>query len=148
MQHGTIEKLIATNYTLFALQSAYPEKIINSFRYFSRTGRAAYIWEDTLGLSRLEATHISLPNTETPQQVLNYIQNSRHFGIYLLKGFNKFLQNEELQFTMKHLSDKNSETIQKSVILLDDTFTLPENLLNRFLMAQEPSALIKSLQRK
>lgn len=145
MMNGHIEKLIATNYTLFALETNSPEKIINSFRYFGRTGRATYVWEDEQGLSRLEAAHITLPNTETPLQVLTYIQNSRHFGIYLIKGFNKFIRNEELQSKMKQLSDKPPELkqdkIQKSVVFLDKNFKLPEKLLSQFLMMQEPSAL-------
>jgi len=142
MKHGHIEKLIATDYTLFTLETASPEKIIDSFRYFGRTGRATYVWEDTSGLYRLEASHIRLPNTETPLQVLNYIQNNHHFGIYLLKGFNKFMHKNELQFILKKLSDekydKNSGSVQKAVIFLDNTFKLPEKLLNHFLMAQDP----------
>jgi hypothetical protein len=143
MKHGHIEKLIATDYTLFTLETSSPEKIINSFRYFGRSGRATYVWEDTLGLYRLEASHITLPNTETPLQVLNYIQNNHHFGIYLLKGFNKFMQDNELQLIMKQLSDKKADkssgSIKKVIIFLDKTFKLPEKLLNQFLMAQEPA---------
>ncbi len=144
MMNGHIEKLIATNYTLFALETNSPEKIINSFRYFGRTGRATYVWEDQQGLSRLEAAHITLPNTETPLQVLTYIENSHHFGIYLIKGFNKFIQNQELLLKLKQLSEKMPEPgmdkIQKSVIFLDKKFKLPEKLLNQFLLMQEPSA--------
>lgn len=143
MKHGHIEKLIATDYRLFTLQTTAPEKIVKSFRYFSRTGRAAYVWEDTRGLSRLEASHITLPNTETPLQVLNYIQNSRHFGIYLLKGFNRFMKNDELQSILKQLADKKTDKTrnseQQAVIFLDSAFKLPEKLLSHFLMTQEPA---------
>jgi hypothetical protein len=137
-----IEKLIRTSYKLITLETNSPIKSIDDFRPLVRDGKAIYLWKKETGLRRVETSHISIPNTSTPELVLKHIKQNKLYGIYLLVGFNKELKKRELHPFLKQIAiEKNKRTI---VILIDDHFDYPHILINDILMTQEPE--VRKLQ--
>jgi len=130
-----IDKLIATNYKLIALETDSPRQSINDFRSQAREGKAIYVWEKDLGLHRLEAEHITLPKTKTPEMVLNYINKSNLFGIYLLLGFNKDLIKPSLHAIMTQIASTPRQN--KMIIFMDNDFNYPQKLMDKLLIVQE-----------
>jgi len=131
-----IEKLISTGYKLIALETNSPEQSVNDFRPLVREGKAIYAWESNTGLRRIEASHISIPNTQTPELVINHILQSKHFGIYLLVGFSKAINQVSLRPIYKQfVADKKNNKI---IIFIDSHFDYPHSLMSNILIAQEP----------
>jgi len=131
-----IEKLISTGYKLIALETNSPEQSVNDFRPLVREGKAIYVWESDSGLRRMEASHITIPNSQTPEMVINHIQQSKLFGIYLLVGFNKALNLPNTGSKLKQfIADKKNN---KVIIFIDSHFDYPHNLMANILIAQEP----------
>ena len=131
-----LEKLIATGYKLIALETNFPEKSMNDFRPLVREGKAIYSWEKDSGLRRMEASHISIPNTQSPEMVINHIQQSKHYGVYLLVGFNKALNQFNLHpLVNQFIADKKNK---KVIIFIDSHFDYPNSLIKNILITREP----------
>lgn len=136
MNQEHLEKLILTGYKLIALETDSPEQTINDFRPLVRESKAIYLWEKNTGLSRMEASHINIPNTKTPEMVLNHIKQSKLYGIYLLIGFNSDLAKPGIQSTLHQIADDTSSN--KVIIFIDNNFNYPHKLMSKLLIAQEP----------
>ncbi len=136
MNQDNLETLLATDYKLIALETDSKEKSVNDFRPLVRDGKAIYLWENNQGLSRMEASHIHIPNTRTPEMVLNHIMQSKLYGVYLLLGFNEDLSRPALQATLHQIAgDVDSH---KTVIFIDNEFSYPQTLMSKLLLTQEP----------
>lgn len=137
MQQEHLEKLIATNYKLIALETDSPEQTVIDFRPLVRQGKAIYVWENRSGLSRLEASHINIPNTQTPEMVLNHIKQSKLYGIFLLVGFNKEVARPAFLNTFEQIAEAGNQ--KKVVFFIDSHFDYPQKLMSKLLIAQEPT---------
>jgi len=131
-----LEKLIETGYKLISLETNSPEQTINDFRPLIREGKAIYLWDNETGLRRMEASHIIIPNTKTPEMVLNHIKQSKLYGIYLLLGFSKELVKQGLHSDLSQIAA--GDKTNKIVIFIDSHFNFPHALISKILMAQEP----------
>lgn len=131
-----LEKLISAGYKLITLETDSPEQTLNDFRPMVREGKAIYLWEQDNGLRRMEASHISIPKTTSPEMVLNHIKQSKLYGIYLLVGFSAELGNRSLFPAMNQIAD--DENTKQIVIFIDSHFDFPHALISKILMAQEP----------
>ncbi len=135
MQHEHINKLIATGYKLIAVETDSPEQTIIDFRPLVREGKAVYVWQNNCGLSRLEATHINIPNTKTAEMVLNHIKQSKLYGIYLLVGFSKIIAQPGLLETFEQIV--NDSNHRKVIIFIDSHFDYPHKLMSKLIITQE-----------
>ncbi len=135
MHQEHLEKLISTGYKLISLETDSPEQTLNDFRPLVREGKAIYAWEKERGLSRMEAGHITLPKTKTPEMVLKYIEQSNLFGIYLLVGFSKELAQPMLRPTIEQIATDKRHS--KIIIFIDHNFTYPQKMLDKLLIVQE-----------
>ncbi len=136
MNQKHLEKLISTGYRLIALETDSPEQTINDFRPLIREGKAIYQWEKNTGLSRMEASHINIPNTKTPEMVINHIKQSKLYGIYLLIGFNNDIAKPGILSTLNQIADDKRPN--KTIIFIDNYFNYPQKLMNKLLITQEP----------
>jgi hypothetical protein len=139
MHSNHLKKLIATEYTLFSLETMSVEKTVSDFRPLVREGKAVYQWQNNVGLSRIEASHIHLPNTKTPEMVLKYIKQNKLYGIYLLMNFNQHLSNFHLQPILQQLANADMNHNSNNTIMIDTHFNYPQNLLSKLLITQEPN---------
>ncbi len=135
MHQEHLEQLISTDFKLIALETDSPEKTINDFRPMVREGKAIYQWENDTGLCRMEASHIQIPKTKTPEMILNYIKQSKLYGIYLLVGFSKELNKQKIQTELNQIADDAESN--KLIIFIDNHFNYPHQLTSKILIAQE-----------
>lgn len=135
MQQEHLEKLISTGYKLIAVETDSPEQTISDFRPLVREGKAIYVWENNTGLCRLEVSHINIPNTKTPEMVLNHIQQSNLYGIYLLVGFSKEMVKPGLLNAFEQIANDSNQN--KVVIFIDSYFNYPQKLMNKLIITQE-----------
>lgn len=136
MNQAHLEKLISTGYKLIALETDSPEQTLNDFRPLVRESKAIYQWDNSTGLCRMEASHINIPNTKTPEMVINHIKQSKLYGIYLLIGFNNYLSKPGMQSSLMEIA--NEDGSKKVIIFIDHYFNYPHKLMNNLLIAQEP----------
>ena len=135
MDYEHIEKLLSTNLRLVGLESNQYERILSGFRDYSRySGKAVYVWENQKGLYRMDSSHIKIPNTHTPVQILQHIEKVRYFGIYLLKGFNQFLGEAQTQILLRNMS--RSINAYKLAIMIDEKLVIPQAMIGQILLTK------------
>ncbi len=135
MQEEQLEKLITTDYKLIAIETSSARKTVRNFTAMVRDGKAIYAWEKDEGLYRLEASHIHIPKTKTPEMILKHIKQSKHYGIYLLIDFQQHITQPDLYQLAKQITTDKS--INKIIILINDYATYPASLLETLLITQE-----------
>ena len=67
------------------LDGADSAALIGQFRTIARhSGQAVYLWQPDSGLGSLRDAHARVPGCQRLGNALRYMQQSMHFGVYLL----------------------------------------------------------------
>ena len=81
------ERILNAPVGLIVLESGDSQALITQFRAIARhTGQAVYLWQPDLGLGNLREAHARVPDCQRLGAALRYMQQSMHFGVYLLLG--------------------------------------------------------------
>lgn len=128
---NTLQRLIDSKYRVAALKTQESARLLALFkRYSLTTGQAVYDWTPGSGLYRVGVEHIFIPRTRSPADVLAYITASRHYGIYLLRGFESALAKPSIQKALCDL-DNTDDSIRCLVLLIGEYPHLPAALQSR-----------------
>lgn len=128
---NTLQRLLDSKYRVAALKTQEIDRLLALFkRYSLTTGQAVYDWTSRSGLYRVGVEHIFIPRTRTPADVLAYIAASRHYGIYLLRGFEPALAKPSIQKTLRGLCDAD-DGIRRLVLLIGEYSHIPATLQGR-----------------
>ncbi len=123
-----IDKLTDSRFPLVHLDTHQVDHVIELFQRFTRiNGKAIYLWAEDDGLVRLDAGHIMIPRTQRVDHLLNYIHATKHYGVYLLRGFGSHLQKDSVIAQLKRIVS-DAKTIPKMVILLGEDISIPSEL--------------------
>lgn len=122
-----LDKILSGKYRLVSMESYDVERVLEVLNRLSRrSSKALYTWSPGEGMRRLGATHVPLPQTDTPGGLLKHIADSRHFGVYVLRDFNDALQEKSNQGLLKQIAE--DESSPKVVMLLGEQVILPKAL--------------------
>ncbi len=114
---SSLEQLIESEHRVALIETASAEPIFEQFKRIAlTTGRAIYGWNPEHGLYRLGVSHIFIPRTRTPVDVLAYISSSRHYGVYLLNDFGDALAKPAVQRQLQNIVEK-ADNVRRLVIL-------------------------------
>jgi hypothetical protein len=80
-----LERILSARGNLIALEGGEDVGLIGQLRLLvRRTGQAVYLWNPETGLGNLREEHTGLPGSQRLSIALRYVQQSNHFGVYLL----------------------------------------------------------------
>jgi hypothetical protein len=103
---------------LLALNHADSEDLLEQLRLMARhSGQAIYLWRAGSGMSSLRDMHATIPHCHHLGAALRYIQQSQHFGVYLLQGIEPPLSSMDVM-ALRQLSRTVSAHVLR-VVLLD-----------------------------
>lgn len=81
-----LERILSARGNLIALEGGEEIDLINQVRALvRRSGQAVYLWNPEIGLGNLREEHTGLPGSQRLNIALRYMQQSNHFGVYLLQ---------------------------------------------------------------
>jgi len=81
----TLERILAAPGALVALQARDSDALLAQFGTHARhSGQSIYVWQPETGLANLREVDVPMPGSQRFGNALRYIQQSLHFGIYLL----------------------------------------------------------------
>lgn len=121
-----LDQMLDANFRIVSIETYDPERVANLFTQLSRfSNKAFYLWEDAEGLHRIGASHIKIPRTATARELLAHINSSKHFGVYILRDFNEWLNEEK---NIQQLMRIASGDVNKVIVLLSDFIDLPQAL--------------------
>src|SRR5258708_13704479 len=88
-------------------------------------GIPLYVWSVTTGLGRFGGA--ALYNSDQPEQALTTIASIQGDGIFLLKDFCRYCDNDRISRRMRDLAD-GFRTARRSIVLLGAAIQLPPEL--------------------
>jgi len=121
-----LENMLDTGYRLVTIETYDPERVEELFTQLSRfSNRAYYMGIPGEGIHRVGANHIKIPRTQSPREMLTHIDKCKHFGIYILKNFNREMEKESIVNQMKQIATGDAN---KVIIMLGEFIDLPKLL--------------------
>ncbi len=144
MRLETLEKLLRVPFSLIAMETTQRANVLDTFRLHSAlNSQAIYIWSARTGLYRQDVSHIKIPNTRSPEQLLNYIKNEKNQVVFVLLDFEKEVENPFIENSMHDFAKDRKRPAK--IFILSKTITLSEKFRN---LAVETKKLFKmKLQR-
>lgn len=125
--HDVFERILAAPAGVVALRSRDGEALLEQFRSIARhTGQAVYLWRPGQGLSSLRDAYARVPDAQRLGQALRYMQQSMHFGIYLLQEVELPLAASDLTL-LRQLARATTGHLRR-VVLLNAPRALVEQL--------------------
>ncbi len=119
------ESILAAPGSLVVLEGGDSEVLIDQLRTLVRhSGQSVYLWQPEIGLDSLREAHARVPGSQRLGQVLRLVQQSIHFGVYLLQGLQQPLLPVDLNL-LRQLARVQTGHVRR-VVLLD----APAGLIN------------------
>ncbi|QEE24895.1 hypothetical protein CS053_10555 [Rhodanobacter glycinis] len=82
------ERILAVPGGLVLLDCDDSAALVEQFRAIARhSGQSIYLWDPEAGMGNLREVHARVPGLQRLGNALRYMQQSNHFGIYLLAKF-------------------------------------------------------------
>ncbi len=92
-----IEKMLDSGYRIITMESYEVDHVCDLFLELSRHSKKPfYLAQPEQPLFRLGASHISIPKTKLPEDLMEHIESSQHFGIYILRNYTEILEDEDM----------------------------------------------------
>ncbi|HEB56561.1 MAG TPA: hypothetical protein ENI98_09695 [Gammaproteobacteria bacterium] len=123
---GQLEKILESRYRLLTVETYDTDRVVDLFTQLSRfSNKAFYMSQPNEGMHRLGAAHITIPRSKTAKEQLEHIENTRHFGIYILRDFNYALDDPKIITQLKSIATGPDA---KVIIFLSEFVDLPKEL--------------------
>ncbi|RDS80434.1 hypothetical protein DWU98_13440 [Dyella monticola] len=82
------ERILTAPGGLVVLEHVDSKALVEQFRAIARhNGQSVYLWKPESGMENLREAHALVPGSQRLGNALRYIQQSIHFGVYLLFPF-------------------------------------------------------------
>lgn len=123
-----IDKLTEQRYPLVYFETLHSGHVTEMFKSLSlATSKAIYHWTADSGLYRMDASHIMIPRTQSPRHLLELIQGTPHFGVYLLSDFGEALQDRSVIDLLKKVVATYKDN-PKMIIMTGKDIQIPAEL--------------------
>lgn len=121
-----LDKMFDAKYSLITIETFDPHRVEELITQLSRfSNKAYYISKPDKGLVRIGASHIEIPRTREPMEILDHIRDARHFGVYILRDFHTALEERAVVNRLKEIATSESP---KVVVFLGEYVELPAEL--------------------
>lgn len=123
-----INQLTEQNYPVVYFETLRSIHIVELFKNLSlASSKAIYHWQPETGMYRMDASHIMIPRSVDPEDLLNTINSMAHFGIFVLTNFEQHIQDRRVVELLKKVSAMHKVN-PKMVILLGSKLEIPSDL--------------------
>jgi len=118
--------LINSHCPIITVETSEEDRFVALLRWVAADiGVPLYLWSVTEGLAR--AGGPALYNSDQPEQALMNIATIQGDGIFLLKDFVRYCQNDRISRRLRDLAD-GFRTVRRSIVMLAATIELPKDL--------------------
>lgn len=121
-----LEKMLESGHRIISMETYEVDRVCDLLLELSRfSPKPYYLAQPAQAMYRLGASHISIPRTQTPQDLLEHIEASKHFGIFILKNYSAILNNEDLVEDLINIATGDAHKI---VIMVAEHIDMPNSL--------------------
>ena len=121
-----LEKMLESGHRIIAMETYEVARVSDLLLELSRfSSNPYYLAQPEQAMQRLGASHIGIPKTLTPSDLLEHIEASQHFGIYILQNYAEILDDEDL---VEDLISIATGDAHKVVVMVSEHLKLPNQL--------------------
>lgn len=121
-----LDHMFDAKYRLITIETFDPQRVEELITQLSRfSNKAYYLSKPDHGMVRIGASHIEIPRTRDPIDILDHIHDARHFGIYILRDFHTALEDRNV---VNRLEDIATSDESKVVVILSEHINFPAKL--------------------
>ena len=121
-----LEKMIESGHRFITMETYEVDRVCDLLLELSRfNAKPYYLAEPEKAMHRLGASHIGIPKTQKPNDLLEHIESAQHYGVYILKNYAEILEDEDI---IEDLISITTGDIHKVVLLVAEHITLPDQL--------------------
>lgn len=121
-----LEKMLESGHRIITMETYDVSRVCDLLLELSRfSSKPYYLAQPEHPMHRLGASHIGIPKTQKPDDLLEHIEASQHFGIYILQNYAEILDDNDI---VEDLISIATGDVHKVVVLIDEHITLPNQL--------------------
>ncbi len=121
-----IEKMLDSGYRIITMESYEVDHVCDLFLELSRHSKKSfYLAQPEQALFRLGASHIPIPKTKLAEDLMEHIESSQHFGIYILRNYTEILEDEDMVEDLINIAMGDTHKI---IVMVAEHIKLPAAL--------------------
>ena len=121
-----LEKMLESGHRIITMETYEVDRICDLLLELSRfSPKPYYLAQPEQPMYRLGASHIGIPRTKTPDDLMEHIEASQHFGVYIVRDYTEILDKEDLVEDLINIATGDAH---KVVVMVAEHIKLPEQL--------------------
>ena len=121
-----LEKMLESGHRIITMETYEVDRICDLLLELSRfSPKPYYLAQPEQPMHRLGASHIGIPRTKTPEDLMEHIEASRHFGIFIVRDYTEILDKEDLVEDLINIAMSDDH---KVIVMVAENITLPDQL--------------------
>ena len=121
-----LEKMLESGHRIITMKSDEVDRVCDLLLELSRfSPNPYYLAQPEQAMYRLGASHIGIPKTQTAVDLMEHIEATQHFGIYILRDYSEILDDADM---VEDLISIATGDIHKIVVMVAEYIKLPEQL--------------------
>lgn len=121
-----LEKMLESGHRIITMESYEVDRVCDLLLELSRfSSKPYYLAQPEQAMHRLGASHIGIPKTRNPQDLLEHIEATQHFGIYILRNYAEILDDDDLVEDLINIATGDTH---KVVVMIAEHLKLPDKL--------------------
>ena len=121
-----LEKIIEKGHRLITIDTNEVSRVCDLLLELSRfSTKPYYMAQPKQAMYRFGFSHISIPRTQVANNLIEHIENSKHFGIFILRDYSGILDDDEI---VKKLIKIATADTHKIIIMVAENTELPKKL--------------------
>lgn len=121
-----LEKMLESGHRIITMESYEVDRVCDLLLELSRySTKPYYLAQPEHPMYRLGASHIGIPKTNKPEDLMEHIEASQHYGIYILKNYTEILDDEDMVEDLINVATGDSH---KVIFMISEYIKLPTQL--------------------
>ena len=121
-----LEKMLESGHRIISMETYDVSRVCDLLLELSRfSEKPYYLAQPEQPMHRLGASHIGIPKTKNPEDLLEHIEATQHFGIYILQNYAEILEDDDV---VEDLISIATGDVHKVVLLIAEQLKLPSQL--------------------
>ncbi|MCW9030838.1 MAG: hypothetical protein OQK58_05065 [Gammaproteobacteria bacterium] len=118
-----LEKMLDSGNRVITMESFEVDRVCDLILELSRfSSKPYYLAQPEKPMHRLGASHIGIPRTNTPEDLMEHIEASQHFGIYILRNYTEILEDSDM---LEDLISIATGDTHKVVLMVSEYIKVP-----------------------
>ena len=121
-----LEKMLESGHRIITMETYDVDRVCELLLELSRfSTKPYYLAQPEQPMHRLGASHIGIPKTKKIEDLLEHIEASQYFGIYILQNYAEVLDDDD---AVEDLISIATGDVHKIVLLVAEHLKLPRQL--------------------